>query len=131
MADTEHPRLILHNFLSPDLCKELEFIHKSCCTVGYRPSVFSTTLSHLIATNCAQLIMPIVPIRERIKEKVEEFFGCEYELVVEFTGLIRKERNSRDMAKLKFADFWIFAHVCQSPRARTFKSYPLVYYCYK
>lgn len=26
---------------------------------------------------------------ERLKEKVEEFFGCEYELVVEFTGLIR------------------------------------------
>lgn len=26
---------------------------------------------------------------ERLKEKVEEFFGCEYELCVEFTGLIR------------------------------------------
>lgn len=32
--------------------------------------------------------MPFVPIRERLKEKVEEFFGCEYELCVEFTGLI-------------------------------------------
>ncbi|KAL3379075.1 hypothetical protein AABB24_000012 [Solanum stoloniferum] len=88
MADGEHPRLILHNFLPLDLCKELEFIHKSCCTVGYRPNVFSTTLSHLIATNCAPLIMPIIPIRERLREKAEEYFGCQYELFVEFTGLI-------------------------------------------
>ncbi|XP_073059334.1 uncharacterized protein [Primulina eburnea] len=89
MADSEqHPRLILRNFLSLHLCKELEFIHKSCCTVGYRPNVFSTTLSHLIATNSPHLIMPFVPIREMLKEKAEEFFGCEYELFVEFTGLI-------------------------------------------
>ncbi|CAA0840006.1 2-oxoglutarate (2OG) and Fe(II)-dependent oxygenase superfamily protein [Striga hermonthica] len=81
-------RLIIPKFLSPDACKELEFIHKSCSTVGYRPNVFSTTLPHLIATNSAHLIMPLVPIREKLKEKVEEHFGCEYELVVEFTGLI-------------------------------------------
>ncbi|CAI9096877.1 OLC1v1033118C1 [Oldenlandia corymbosa var. corymbosa] len=87
-AETEHPRLILHNFLSEDDCKELQFLHKSCCTVGYRPNVFSTTLSHLIATNSAHLLMPFVPIRERLKEKVEEYFNCQYELVVEFTGLI-------------------------------------------
>ncbi|KAI8537948.1 hypothetical protein RHMOL_Rhmol09G0063200 [Rhododendron molle] len=88
MANPEHPRLIIHDFLSLDLCKELEFIHKSCGTVGYRLNVFSTTLSHLIATNCGHLIMPFVPIRERLKEKAEEFFGCEFELFVEFTGLI-------------------------------------------
>ncbi|KAI5353408.1 PREDICTED: prolyl 3-hydroxylase [Prunus dulcis] len=87
-------RLILHNFLSFQECKELEFIHKSNCTVGYRPHVFSTTLSHLIATNSAHLIMPFVPIRERLKEKVEEFFGCQYELFVEFTGLISWSRGS-------------------------------------
>ncbi|KAK9742261.1 hypothetical protein RND81_03G159700 [Saponaria officinalis] len=68
---------------------ELEFIHKSNCTVGYRPNVFSTTLSRLIATNCANLIMPFIPIREMVKEKVEAFFGCEFELFVEFTGLFR------------------------------------------
>ncbi|KAG8368590.1 hypothetical protein BUALT_Bualt15G0061300 [Buddleja alternifolia] len=88
MADSDHRRLILRNFLSQQLCKELEFIHKSCCTVGYRPNVFSTTLSHLIATNSAQLVMPLVSIRERLKEKAEEHFGCEYELFIEFTGLI-------------------------------------------
>lgn len=88
MSDTEHPRLVLHNFLSPALQRELEFIHKSCSTTGYRPNVFSTTLSHLIATNSSHLIMPLVPVRERLKEKVEEFFGCEYELFIEFTGLI-------------------------------------------
>ncbi|KAL6187583.1 hypothetical protein ACLB2K_038981 [Fragaria x ananassa] len=92
--DEEHPRLLLHNFLSAEECKELEFIHKSNCTVGYRPNVFSTTLSHLIATNCAHLIMPFVPIRERLKEKVEEFFGCEYELFIEFTGLISWTRGA-------------------------------------
>ncbi|XP_042500552.1 uncharacterized protein LOC122078583 isoform X2 [Macadamia integrifolia] len=86
--DAEHPRLILRNFLSLDLCRELEFIHKSCCTVGYRPNVFSTTLSHLIATNSAHLILPFISIRESLKEKAEEFFGCEYQLFVEFTGLI-------------------------------------------
>ncbi|KAJ9563706.1 hypothetical protein OSB04_008866 [Centaurea solstitialis] len=89
MADSEHPRLILNHFLSPDLCKELEFIHKSCSTIGYRENVFSTTLSHLIATNSPHLILPFIPIREKLKEKVEEFFGCEYELFIEFTGLIR------------------------------------------
>ncbi|KAK9277543.1 hypothetical protein L1049_007088 [Liquidambar formosana] len=120
MAGTEHPRLILHNFLSLDQCKvhhqlllesiyicvymvmivlvgliqELEFIHKSCSTIGYRPNVFSTTLSHLIATNSAHLIFPFVPIRERLKEKAEEFFGCEYELFVEFTGLISWSRGA-------------------------------------
>ncbi|KAL3650650.1 hypothetical protein CASFOL_007053 [Castilleja foliolosa] len=84
----EHPRLILRNFLSPDTCKELEFIHKSSSTVGYRPNVLSTTLLHLVATNSAHLIIPFIPIRERLREKVEEHFGCEYELFVEFTGLI-------------------------------------------
>ncbi|KAF8081456.1 hypothetical protein N665_0885s0003 [Sinapis alba] len=84
----EHPRLILHNFISPEECKELEFIHKSCSTVGYRPNVFSTTLSHLIATNSPHLLIPFVSIRERLKEKMEETFGCEFELFIEFTGLI-------------------------------------------
>ncbi|XP_074309528.1 uncharacterized protein LOC141644017 [Silene latifolia] len=83
-----HPRHIIHNFIPLHICKELEFIHKSNCTVGYRPNVFSTTLSHLIATNCPHLIMPFIPIREMVKEKVEELFGCEFELFVEFTGLI-------------------------------------------
>ncbi|XP_056165853.1 uncharacterized protein LOC115670823 isoform X2 [Syzygium oleosum] len=84
----QNPRLLLRNFLSLEQCKELEFIHKSCSTVGYRPCVFSTTLSHLIATNSAHLIMPLVLIREKLKEKVEEFFACEYELCIEFTGLV-------------------------------------------
>ncbi|XP_023644120.1 uncharacterized protein LOC17894299 [Capsella rubella] len=88
MSEGEHPRLILHNFLSPAECKELEFIHKSCSTIGYRPNVFSTTLSHLIATNSPHLIIPFVSIRERLKEKIEETFGCEFELFIEFTGLI-------------------------------------------
>ncbi|KDP38171.1 hypothetical protein JCGZ_04814 [Jatropha curcas] len=94
MAEGKHLRLILHDFLSVDECKELEFIHKSSSTVGYRPNVFSTTLSHLIATNCPHFIIPFVPVRERLKEKVEEFFGCEYELVVEFTGLISWSRGA-------------------------------------
>ncbi|OWM76692.1 hypothetical protein CDL15_Pgr009257 [Punica granatum] len=84
-------RLLLRDFLSLDQCKELEFIHKSSSTVGYRPNVFSTTLSHLIATNCPQLIVPLVPLREKLKDKVEEFFGCEYELCIEFTGLVRSD----------------------------------------
>ncbi|XVF43463.1 hypothetical protein PTKIN_Ptkin02bG0041900 [Pterospermum kingtungense] len=92
--EMEHPRVILHNFLTEEECKELEFIHKSCSTVGYRPNVFSTTLSHLIATNSAHLILPFLPLRERLKEKVEEIFGCEYELVTEFTGLISWSRGA-------------------------------------
>ncbi|XP_021772255.1 uncharacterized protein LOC110736328 [Chenopodium quinoa] len=88
MASNDHPRQIIRNFIPIQVCKELEFIHKSNCTVGYRPNVFSTTLSHLIATNCAHLIMPFIPIREKLKEKVEEVFDCEYELFIEFTGLI-------------------------------------------
>ncbi|KAL2643526.1 hypothetical protein R1flu_011113 [Riccia fluitans] len=81
-------RLLQPEFLSPEECKELQFIHKSCCVVGYRPWVLSTTLCHLVATNSANLILPLLPIRERVKELVEEYFGREYELFVEFTGLI-------------------------------------------
>ncbi|KAI4313653.1 hypothetical protein L6164_026612 [Bauhinia variegata] len=92
--ELEHPRLIIRNFLTVDECKELEFIHKSNSTVGYRPNVFSTTLSHLIATNSSYLVMPFIPIRERLKDKVEEFFGCEYELFIEFTGLISWSRGA-------------------------------------
>ncbi|KAM7255352.1 hypothetical protein ACFE04_020593 [Oxalis oulophora] len=87
-------RLILHNFISTDQCKELEYIHKSNSTVGYRPNVFSTTLSHLIATNSSHFLIPFVPIRERLKEIVEEFFNCQYELVIEFTGLISWTKGS-------------------------------------
>lgn len=47
------------------LLKELEFIHKSSSTVGYRPNVFSTTLSHLIATNSSHFLIPFIPIRGR------------------------------------------------------------------
>ncbi|CAN6465685.1 unnamed protein product [Victoria cruziana] len=97
MAEIERDRsrLILRDFVSLDLCKELEFIHKSCGTIGYRDSVLSTTLPHLIATGCGHLIMPFVAIRERLKEKVEEFFGCEYELFIEFTGLISWTNGSK------------------------------------
>lgn len=54
------PFSILIDFV---LLKELEFIHKCSSTVGYRPNVFSTTLSHLIATNSAHFIIPFIPIR--------------------------------------------------------------------
>ncbi|XP_078441427.1 2-oxoglutarate (2OG) and Fe(II)-dependent oxygenase superfamily protein isoform X2 [Wolffia australiana] len=84
----EHPRLLLPRFLPQNLCKELEFIHKSCCAVGYRPGVLSTTMSHLVATDCAHLVVPFVTVREMLREKVEDRFGCEFELFVEFTGLV-------------------------------------------
>ncbi|KAH9745984.1 procollagen-proline 3-dioxygenase [Citrus sinensis] len=93
-TESERRRVIVRNMLSKEECEELELIHKSCSTVGYRPNVFSTTLSHLIATNSSHFIVPFVPIRERLKEKVEEFFGCEFELVIEFTGLISWARGA-------------------------------------
>lgn len=43
--------------------QELVFIQKTCGVVGYRPHVFSTTLSHLVATNSAALIMPFIALR--------------------------------------------------------------------
>ncbi|MED6193663.1 hypothetical protein PIB30_021638 [Stylosanthes scabra] len=94
MSDSQHRRLILPNFLSPQECKELQFIHKSSSTVGYRPNVFSTTLSHVIATSSCHFLIPFIPIRERLKDKVEEFFRCEYELFIEFTGLISWTRGA-------------------------------------
>ncbi|XP_059278662.1 uncharacterized protein LOC132032890 isoform X5 [Lycium ferocissimum] len=92
MADSKHPRLILHNFLSLDLCKELEFIHKSCGTVGYRPNVFSTTLSHLIATNCAHLIMPIIPIRAGVEEQASVGTVMTIDLTLN-NGILRYEAD--------------------------------------
>ncbi|CAI5494221.1 unnamed protein product [Closterium sp. Naga37s-1] len=67
---------------------ELAFIHASSSTVGYRPHVRSTTLAHLIATNCGPLMLPILPIRDRVRDKVEEAFGMQLGLLVEFTGII-------------------------------------------
>ncbi|KHN25978.1 Prolyl 3-hydroxylase 1 [Glycine soja] len=92
--EPQSPRLFIPNFLSLNECRELEFIHKSSSTVGYRPIVFSTTLSHLIATNSSHFIIPFIPIRERLKDKLEEFFKCEYELFIEFTGLISWSRGA-------------------------------------
>ncbi|KAK7399895.1 hypothetical protein VNO78_11090 [Psophocarpus tetragonolobus] len=88
MSEVEAPRMFIPKLLSLKQCRELEFVHKSSSTVGYRANVFSTTLSHLIATNSSHLILPFISIRERLKEKLEEFFKCEYELFVEFTALI-------------------------------------------
>ncbi|KAG8634808.1 hypothetical protein MANES_17G089020v8 [Manihot esculenta] len=68
MEDAKHPRLILHEFLSLDECKELEFIHKSSSTS-------QRLLHHSLSSHRYELshfIIPFVPIRE----KVEEFFGC-------------------------------------------------------
>ncbi|KAF4347982.1 hypothetical protein G4B88_020988 [Cannabis sativa] len=67
--EAQQSRLILNNFLSPNQCNELEFIHKSCSTVGYRPNVFSTTLSHLIATNSPHFLTPFIPIRVGAEEQ--------------------------------------------------------------
>lgn len=92
---SDKKRLHLENFLPASLCKELEFIHKSCGVAGYRPFVLSTTLLHLIATNCSPLIMPFIPVREKVKELVEEYYGCEYELFVEFTGLISWTKGAK------------------------------------
>ncbi|XLT51429.1 hypothetical protein HN873_044033 [Arachis hypogaea] len=99
-----------------DFVKELEFIHKSRSTVGYRQNVFSTTLSHLIATNSYHFLIPFIPIRgtlflyhlslhqnfqsqsnfftERLKDKLEEFFNCQYKRFVEFTALISWRRGA-------------------------------------
>ncbi|RYR19989.1 hypothetical protein Ahy_B03g065031 [Arachis hypogaea] len=85
-------------------------------TVGYRQNVFSTTLSHLIATNSYHFLIPFIPIRgtlflyhlslhqnfqsqsnfftERLKDKLEEFFNCQYKRFVEFTALISWRRGA-------------------------------------
>ncbi|KAM0882365.1 hypothetical protein ACQ4PT_032333 [Festuca glaucescens] len=86
---TEDPvRLLIPGFLSSETCKELEFVHRSCGTAGYRPSVVSTSLPHLAATGCGHLLLPFVPIRERLRDAVESFFSCHFDLFVEFTGLV-------------------------------------------
>ncbi|CAI5465450.1 unnamed protein product [Closterium sp. Yama58-4] len=81
-------RIVIDDVLSRRECEELAFIHASSSTVGYRPHVRSTTLAHLIASNCAPLMLPILPIRDRIRDRVEEAFGMQLGLLVEFTGLI-------------------------------------------
>ncbi|XP_039066820.1 uncharacterized protein LOC120212667 isoform X1 [Hibiscus syriacus] len=86
-------RRIMNEFIKKEK-KRNRSSYTSCSAVGYRPNVFSTTLSHLIATNSAHLITPFLPIRDRLKEKVEEFFGCEYELATEFTDLISWSRGT-------------------------------------
>ncbi|TVU47785.1 hypothetical protein EJB05_07394, partial [Eragrostis curvula] len=87
-AAGDHPRHLLRGFLSHETCKELEFVHRSCGTAGYRPSVVSTSLPHLAATGCGHLLLPFVPIRERLRDAVESFFSCQFDLFIEFTGLI-------------------------------------------
>ncbi|KAG8074205.1 hypothetical protein GUJ93_ZPchr0006g46208 [Zizania palustris] len=87
-GEGEHPRHHLRGFLSHETCKELEFVHRSCGAAGYRPSVVSTSLPHLAATGCGHLILPFVPVRERLRDAVESAFSCPFDLFVEFTGLI-------------------------------------------
>lgn len=87
-ATGDNVRLLIPGFLSPETCKELEFVHWSCGTAGYRPSVVSTSLPHLAATGCGHLLLPFVPIRERLRDAVESFFSCHFDLFVEFTGLV-------------------------------------------
>ncbi|CAL4938465.1 unnamed protein product [Urochloa decumbens] len=87
-ASGDHPRVLLRGFLSRETCKELEFVHRSCGAAGYRPSVVSTSLPHLAATGCGHLILPFVPIRERLRDAVESFFDCLFDVFIEFTGLI-------------------------------------------
>ncbi|EEC74838.1 hypothetical protein OsI_10685 [Oryza sativa Indica Group] len=87
-AAGEHLRFHLRGFLSPETCKELEFVHRSCGTAGYRPSVVSTSLPHLAATGCGHLLLPFVPVRERLRDAVESAFSCHFDLFIEFTGLI-------------------------------------------
>ncbi|XP_062216259.1 uncharacterized protein LOC133916558 isoform X2 [Phragmites australis] len=87
-AAGNHPRHLLRGFLSPETCKELEFVHRSCGAAGYRPSVLSTSLPHLAATGCGHLLLPFVPVRERLRDAVESFFSCHFDLFIEFTGLI-------------------------------------------
>eukprot|EP00897_Mesotaenium_endlicherianum_P005818 jgi/Mesen1/5264/ME000263S04371 len=98
----EHGRAVFESVISADQCKELLHIHRSCSVAGYRQGVESTTMRHLAASNCAAVILPFVPIRgglalimifscqlaERIRELVEEAFGCQFQLFTEFTGLI-------------------------------------------
>uniref|UniRef100_A0A0D9VRP8 procollagen-proline 3-dioxygenase n=1 Tax=Leersia perrieri TaxID=77586 RepID=A0A0D9VRP8_9ORYZ len=87
-AAGEHPRFHISGLLSPETCKELEFVHRSCGTAGYRPSVVSTSLPHLAATGCGHLLLPFVPVRERLRDAVESAFSCHFDLFIEFTGLI-------------------------------------------
>ncbi|KAL6867526.1 hypothetical protein ACP4OV_015550 [Aristida adscensionis] len=87
-ASGEHPRVHIRGFLSRETCKELEFVHRSCSAAGYRPSVLSTSLPHLAATGCGHFLLPFVPVRDRLRDAVESFFSCHFDLFIEFTGLI-------------------------------------------
>ena len=64
-------------------------MHRSCGAAGYRPSVVSTSLPHLAATGCGHLLLPFAPVRERLRDAVESFFDCLFDVFIEFTGLIR------------------------------------------
>lgn len=56
--------------------------HEGCIRDELFPSLSCLALIGLV-------FLCWLPISERVKEAVEEFFGCEFELFVEFTGLIR------------------------------------------
>ncbi|KAL9861460.1 putative prolyl 3-hydroxylase [Arabidopsis thaliana] len=49
--------------------------------------LLSLTSLPLILLTSSSLLSPL-ELTERLKEKIEETFGCEYELFIEFTGLI-------------------------------------------
>ncbi|KAL6561702.1 hypothetical protein OROMI_017303 [Orobanche minor] len=85
----EHPRLVLRDFLSPVTCKNRNWS-------SYIKAVAQLVTDPMSSQpHSLTLLLPTLPISsypsspsERLKEKVEEHFGCEYELFVEFTGLI-------------------------------------------
>lgn len=81
-------RAVCDGIVDKAQCEELIFVQTSCSAVGYRPWVQSTTLHQLVATDMASLLVPFLPVRETIRDLVEESFGCECELSIEFTGLV-------------------------------------------
>mmetsp|Transcript_5412 Transcript_5412/g.6245 ORF Transcript_5412/g.6245 Transcript_5412/m.6245 type:complete len:153 (+) Transcript_5412:162-620(+) len=80
-------RHIQRNVFTTEECQNLQRIHQGSCAVGYMPNISILTLRDLWCLNSVHHFLPIVALRDRVREIVEKEFDCFGELYFEWTSI--------------------------------------------
>mmetsp|Transcript_15197 Transcript_15197/g.19951 ORF Transcript_15197/g.19951 Transcript_15197/m.19951 type:complete len:397 (+) Transcript_15197:78-1268(+) len=80
-------RVVKRNFATAEECANLIRVHDGCCSVGYMPDITITTLRELWNSGCTQHFIPIISLRDKVRDFIEEKFDCFGELYYEWTSI--------------------------------------------
>lgn len=80
-------RSVQECLLSPWECQRLIFIHKSICTAGYSPHLWTSKLGD-VAYAAPEFLLPMICARDKVLAAAEAALRYELEFCVEFTGLV-------------------------------------------